>query len=150
MQVRFADVMPQRRQENPRQILTQNLSLPSNLIEVSTIQSNDFLVVFGVFGALAGWTLVQGSVGQGEQVPGLQIALGVAAAFYLLRDRKRVPFAKAAILSAVGLIAGTFMGTLLESWLRVDLVPLGSLSSPAVVVGEGTILGLFLVLFFLG
>lgn len=58
-------------------------------------------------------------------VPTLQLALGLAAAVYFLRDQKRAGLGKAFGLATAGLVAGALLGAGVESWLRVDIVPLG-------------------------
>jgi hypothetical protein len=61
----------------------------------------------------------------GADIPGVQMALGLAAAVYFLREQKRTGLGKAFGLSVGGLVAGTLLGSLVENWLRVDIVPLG-------------------------
>lgn len=108
-----------------------------------------------VFGALAAWTLAQGLMASdpgaapGGDVPGLQIALGLAAAVYLLTEKKRVGLGKAAAIALGGLVAGTLVGSALESWLRVDVVPLFGLASPGALVSEFSLAGLAAVCVFL-
>lgn len=63
-------------------------------------------------------------VGAGD-VPTLQLALGAAAAVYFMREQKRSGLGKALGLSLGGLVLGALLGSGLESWLRVDIVPLG-------------------------
>ena len=50
---------------------------------------------------------------------------------------------KSAAISVSALVLGTIMGNIIESWLRVDIVPVLGVSSPGVVVGEFTILSLY-------
>ena len=86
-------------------------------------------------------------------VPGLQLALAVIVSLYVLRDKKRLDLGKhllfttlglisvcqasmiplntsiyavrAGGITAAGLIAGAVIGSALQSWLRVDIVPIG-------------------------
>lgn len=86
--------------------------------------------VAGVYGALAAWTLAQGLLepspaAAAADVPGAQLALATAATVYLLREQKRVGLGKAAALTLAGLVVGTFVGAAVQSWLRVDVIPLG-------------------------
>ncbi len=86
--------------------------------------------VAGVYGALAAWTLAQGLLepspaAAAADVPGAQLALATAATVYLLREQKRVGLGKAAALTLAGLVVGTFVGAAAQSWLRVDVIPLG-------------------------
>jgi hypothetical protein len=92
-----------------------------------------------VFGGLAVWTLAQGLLEPTPQaaaadVPGLQLALAIAATVYLLREQKRVGLGKAAGLALAGLLAGTLVGAGVQSWLRVDIIPLGV--SPCRICGR--------------
>lgn len=108
-----------------------------------------------VYGVLAAWTLAQGLLEPAPatpaaDVPGLQLALATAATVYLLREEKRAGLGKAAGLALAGLVAGTFLGAAVQSWLRVDIIPLGPLSSPGALVGEFSIAGLAAVCLFLG
>jgi len=150
--VRFADVTAPKK----RKLLSKKgpLKLPGGAaIAVRQMSSDSALSTAAVFGGLAAWTLAQGlffePTPMGPDVPGLQLALGTAAAVYLLRENKRVGLGKAGALAIGGLIAGSLLGSGIESWLRVDIVPLGSLSSPGVVVGEFALAGLWAATFFL-
>lgn len=145
--VRFADVMPQKTVKSP----IKSINVPNDLVTMRMLGSQDMLVVSGLYGALAAWTLVDGitTAENSQSIPGLEIALGVAAGIYFFRDKKRTTLPKAAILTLICLISGTLVGTLLESWLRVDVIPLGPLSSPGTVVGEFSLLGIYLSLLLL-
>ncbi|GAB4815532.1 hypothetical protein N2152v2_002578 [Parachlorella kessleri] len=151
--VRFADV-PQRRPAPPKSSSKPAISkLP---VGVSTPKGNDLKVQAAVFGGLAVWIAIQDwvqppgpAVGAGA-VPGFQLALGLAAAVYFLREQKRTGLFKAAGLAAGGLVGGTLLGNLIEGWLRVDIVPLGGISSPGTVIGEFAVAGLAAVALLLG
>lgn len=145
--VRFADVMPQKTVKSP----IKSINVPNDLVTMRMLGSQDMLVVSGLYGALAAWTLVDGitTTENSQSIPGLEIALGVAAGIYFFRDKKGTTLPKAAILTLICLISGTLVGTLLESWLRVDVIPLGPLSSPGTVVGEFSLLGIYLSLLLL-
>ncbi|KAG7673100.1 hypothetical protein Ndes2437A_g01224 [Nannochloris sp. 'desiccata'] len=149
--VRFADVSAPKRKPLGKK---GPLELPGGAaITVRQMSSDSAVSTAAVFGGLAAWTLAQGlffePTPMGSDVPGLQLALGTAAAVYLLRENKRVGLGKAGALAIAGLIAGSLLGSGIESWLRVDIVPLGSLSSPGIVVGEFALAGLWAVTFFL-
>ena len=94
---------------------------------------------FGVCGCLL--LPFQGSP---DHAPSLPLALGFGLALFQLR-RKDVSLGRAAGLTACGLAAGTLLGVLVESALRVDIIPLGPLSSPAAMVAEGALAGMFAV-----
>ena len=157
--VRFADVGAAPKRKSSQSKRGGGFEIPgiggNGGVALSLRQLSDqpALSTAAVFGSLAAWTLAQGfffeAATPAADVPGLQLALGTAATVYLLREYKKVGLGKAAALAVAGLVVGTVLGNGLESWLRVDLVPLGSLSSPGVVIGEGALLGLWAVTFFL-
>lgn len=93
-----------------------------------------------VFGSLAVWALVQASLESPEvqlsDTAGLQLALALGYSIYSLKENKRLPLGKAAGVSMVCLIIGAVIGTGVETWLRVDIVPLGTFASPGVMVSE--------------
>jgi hypothetical protein len=67
----------------------------------------------GVFAAAAVWALAIGAshtLGAADVAPGPPLALGVGAAVYFLRQ-KGLPLPRAAGLAALGLLAGTLVGT---------------------------------------
>lgn len=148
--VRFADVGPPSRRPPP----PQNITVAGGLVTVKQLSQDLTIQSSCIFGALAAWTLVQGlmeasPVSPSADVPGLQLALGTAATVYYLRTYKNAGLAKAGGLALGGLVAGTLIGSGLESWLRVDLVPIGSFSSPGAVVGEFALVGLWAATLFL-
>ena len=50
--------------------------------------------------------------------------------------------ARAFALTTGGLVAGALMGSALQAWLRVDIVPLGPLDTPEVLVSELALLAI--------
>ena len=127
--------------------------LPGGGVTVRTPPGDLGVTSLAVFGALTAWTLAQGLTADPASptadVPGLQLALGLAATVYLLRDKKRVGLGKAAALALGGLLAGTAVGSAAESWLRVDVVPLFGLASPGALVSEFSLAGLWAACVFL-
>lgn len=147
--VRFADVAKPKKpkQETPRQ-------LPGNIVIAAP--ANDILLKqSGVFALLVVWTLVQALTAQPSQMgvdtgaPGIQLALSVGASVYFLRDTRKIGLGRAVAITAGGFVAGTLIGAVANNLLRVDIVPLGSFSSPGALVGEFSILGLWAVSSFL-
>lgn len=127
---------------------------PSELITLNPLsRQEDIAIVSAVFAALLLWSVVplganDGSTPGGD-VPGLQIALGLASAVYFQREKKRTPLSKSVIIAVIGLVLGTIAGAGLESWLRVDVIPLLGISNPATVVGSFSLVGLYLSLLLL-
>jgi hypothetical protein len=148
--VRFADVAHPRRQGLGG--APKPLTLPGNAVAVRKLPNQAAVTTSAVFAALAAWTLAQGILwhdpGKAD-VPGLQLALGTATAVYALREGKKVQLAKSAGIAFAGLVVGALVGSGVESWLRVDLIPLGALSSPSTVVGEFALLGVWAAVLFL-
>ena len=132
-----------------------SLSLPGGAgLALRPLSDQPAVIASAAFGGLAAWTLAQGLLAPSPaaaaaDVPGLQLALGLASSVYVLREAKRVGLGKAFGMGMGGLIAGSLVGSLLESWLRVDIVPLGALASPGALVGEFSLAGLWAACFFL-
>jgi hypothetical protein len=132
--VRFADVRrraappaPAGAAQKAQQLLQ---SLPGGGVALARPPPRAAATAAAVYGGLAAWTLAQGLLEPSPEaaaadVPGVQLALATAACVYLLRDQKRVGLGKAAALALAGLVAGTFLGAAVQSWLRVDIIPLG-------------------------
>jgi len=56
---------------------------------------------------------------------------------------------KATIITIGGLVAGAVVGSAVENWLQVDIVPFLGLHSPAAVVSEFILFSQFLVSLYL-
>ena len=85
-------------QRPPPQVLLP--SLPGGGLQLRPSTGQDLTQQAVLFGALALWTLVQGmtdapGVAPSQNVPGLQLALGLAASVYFLKERKGAPLGKA-------------------------------------------------------
>ncbi|GLC38656.1 hypothetical protein PLESTB_000457000 [Pleodorina starrii] len=111
-------------------------SVPSNR-QVALVQA-------GVFTGLGLWALAQVLLespdAQLADTAGLQMALALGYSVYSLRENKRMELGKAAALTFGCLFAGALIGTGIESWARVDIVPIGNFGSPGVFVAEVVIL----------
>lgn len=57
---------------------------------------------------------------------------------------------KASIIVIGGLVAGAVVGSAVENWLHVDIVPFLGLHSPAAVISEFILFSQFLVSVYLG
>lgn len=56
---------------------------------------------------------------------------------------------RATVITLGGLVAGAVMGSAVENWLQVDVVPFLGLHSPAAVVSEFILFSQFLVSLYL-
>lgn len=52
---------------------------------------------------------------------------------------------KATVITIGGLVAGAVVGSAVESWLQVDVVPFLGINSPAAVISEFILFSQFLV-----
>jgi len=155
--VKYADV--KRQSSSGRQTIEKVASkiqgvpkMASDLIVVDPLGGRQAAVVSAVFAALLLWDIAQdlsGAGGTTEIVPGAQLALGVAAVVYFERE-KRVGLGKSFVISVIGLVVGTVLGSMVEGYLRVDIVPFLGIDSPAGVISGGAIAGLYAVAMLLG
>eukprot|EP00271_Cylindrocystis_brebissonii_P010282 TRINITY_DN26432_c0_g1_i1.p1 TRINITY_DN26432_c0_g1~~TRINITY_DN26432_c0_g1_i1.p1 ORF type:complete len:300 (+),score=45.60 TRINITY_DN26432_c0_g1_i1:319-1218(+) len=145
--VRFADV-PKPGSSLPPWLKSALKSAP---VSVEKPAGNTLAAQAAFFAALGAWTYV-GGLGQstdgfqqlgGSDIPGTQLALSFGASLYFLRQQN-VKLGKASLLTLGGVLAGALVGTLAESWLRVDIFPVLGVSSPAVLVSEFAFLSLWL------
>ncbi|CAM6127197.1 unnamed protein product [Calypogeia fissa] len=109
----------------------------------------------GVYGALIIWTFATGlsssnpaAVAAGADTPGFILAIGFGSSLYFLR-KQNIKLGKATLVTIGGLVAGALLGGLVESWLRVDIVPFLGIGSPAIVVSEFVLVSLYLTSLYL-
>jgi len=150
--VRYADVQKYR-PAKPREKTLQEKIVEKLPGQVKVEQSAKFGPGANlVFGSLAASALVQelylSSPGS-SNLPTLQLGLAFGASIYYLRDLKKLSLVRSGGLTIAGLAVGTLLGSALQSWLRVDIVPIGGLHSPSVLVAEFSILSMWLTAFFL-
>eukprot|EP01026_Neomeris_dumetosa_P049159 TRINITY_DN4269_c0_g2_i1.p1 TRINITY_DN4269_c0_g2~~TRINITY_DN4269_c0_g2_i1.p1 ORF type:complete len:284 (-),score=36.52 TRINITY_DN4269_c0_g2_i1:152-1003(-) len=147
--IKFADV---KKPPSPTKVLNQTLQkLP---FQIQTQDQQQTLILGGIYSVLAAWALLQAvsepPAAAQQDAAGVQLALAGAVGVYWLREKKRVPSLPRALgITASGIILGVLLGALLESWLRVDIVPLGNFSSPGVLIAEFGILGAWVATAFL-
>ncbi|CAG9466093.1 unnamed protein product [Pedinophyceae sp. YPF-701] len=134
--VKYADVPPPK---DPK-VEVQKLmaKIPGGGVSVSTLKTVDSSLQLAnvLFGVLTLSVLTSGFTNPPgmDQPPALQIALAFAASIYLQNNRKGNGLPRAAVLTLATFVAGALLGTGLEAWLRVDLIPIGSFSSPSCLV----------------
>ncbi|CAL9233297.1 unnamed protein product [Arabidopsis halleri] len=145
--IRYADV----KSSNPLGTSTVSRWLKNPPVSVDMPSTSDLGIQAGVYGAMMVFTYVNGSSLEssgmpyaGADVPGLILASSFGASLYFM-TKKNVKLGKAAALTAGGLVAGAVMGSAIETWLHVDVVPFLGLHSPAAVVSEFIVFSQFLV-----
>lgn len=119
--------------------------MANDMIVVDPLQGQQAATVSAVFASLLLWDVVQGiaeGASPSASIPGLQLALGVAAVVYFERE-KRVGLGKSFVIAFAGLVAGTLLGSMIESYLRVDIVPFIGIDSPAVIISGGALSALW-------
>ncbi|XWS40227.1 hypothetical protein CRYUN_Cryun18bG0122100 [Craigia yunnanensis] len=152
--VRYADVKP----VNPAgmgsmpqwvQTTVKNIS-----VSIETPSTGELGIQAGVHGALMVLTYVNGASTSsgvpfaGPDLPGLILASSFGASLYFM-TRKNVNLGKATVITIGGLVAGATVGSAVENWLQVDIVPFLGIHSPATVVSEFILFSQFLVSLFL-
>ncbi|KAI4297797.1 hypothetical protein L6164_037663 [Bauhinia variegata] len=128
-------------------------TMKNSPISVETPSISDIGVQAGVYGALMGLTYINGASTPsapygGADVPGLILAGSFGASLYFM-TKKNVKLGKATVITLGGLIAGAVVGSAVENWLQVDVVPFLGIHSPAAVVSEIIIISQFLVSLYL-
>ncbi|XP_030514247.1 protein CHAPERONE-LIKE PROTEIN OF POR1, chloroplastic [Rhodamnia argentea] len=139
--IRYADVKPigtPTMGSMPQWLQT---TVKNSILSVEAPSTRDLGLQVGVYGALIVLTYVNGastlSVAPyaGADVPGLILASSFGASLYFM-TKKNVKLGKATIITIGGLVAGAVVGSAVESWLQVDIVPFLGIHSPAAVISE--------------
>ncbi|XP_010555216.1 PREDICTED: protein CHAPERONE-LIKE PROTEIN OF POR1, chloroplastic [Tarenaya hassleriana] len=154
--IRYADVKPSNVLGRGSVSQWMQASMKNPPVSFETPSMSDLGLQAGVYGALMVLTYVNGSSTEsssmpyaGADVPGLILASSFGASLYFM-TRRNVKLGKAAAITVGGLVAGAAVGSAVESWLQVDVVPFLGLHSPAAVVGEFIIVSQLLVSLFIG
>ncbi|KAF3787031.1 CHAPERONE-LIKE PROTEIN OF POR1 [Nymphaea thermarum] len=147
--IRFADVRTVSR-SGPNTLPGWLKSIP---LSVNVPPATSVRIQAGVYGALMISAYINGvsSPGvpyAGADVPGFILATGFGASLIFL-TKKNVGLGKAAVLTVGGLAAGAAVGSVVEQWLQVEIVPLLGLHSPAALISEFILLSQFLVSLYL-
>ncbi|XP_060168656.1 protein CHAPERONE-LIKE PROTEIN OF POR1, chloroplastic [Lycium barbarum] len=151
--VRFADVKAANASgmgSMPKWLQT---SVKSSPVSVEAPAAKELGVQAGVYGALMVLTYVNGAstpsgVSYGADVPGLILATSFGATLYFM-TKKNVKLGKASVITIGGLVAGAVVGSAVENWLQVDIVPFLGIHTPATVVSEFILFSQFLVSLYL-
>lgn len=150
--IRYADVKPVNAPgmgSMPRWLQSTVRNSP---ISIETPSSGDLGIQAGVYGALMVLNYVNGastfSSAAAADVPGLILASSFGASLYFM-TKKNVKLGKATLITIGGLAAGAVVGSAVENWLQVDIVPFFGIHSPAVVVSEFILFSQFLVSLYL-
>jgi hypothetical protein len=111
---------------------------------VAGAQAGKLAAVFGGLAALAlAGALLETPEQQLADVAPLPLALAGAAGVYFLRGDKRLSLARSSGITAGAALAGVLLGSALNAWLRVDIVPLGNFGSPGVLLTDSAILAIW-------
>ncbi|PIA25156.1 hypothetical protein AQUCO_12400010v1 [Aquilegia coerulea] len=152
--VRYADVKPvnsPRMGSMPQWLQTTVKNAP---ISLEAPPANNLGIQAGVYGALMALTYVNGTSTSstaayaGADVPGLILATSFGASLYFM-TKKNIKLGKSTVITIGGLVVGAVVGSAVENWLQVDIVPFLGIHSPAVVVSEFIIISQFLVSLYL-
>ncbi|XRB16473.1 POR1 chaperone-like protein [Pseudoscourfieldia marina] len=145
--VRFADV---RGAPKPPRLGTKD-GAPFKLPDITKISAPSDLTFSGslvpsvVFAVLVGWAVLQASSTGPMDVdaPLLQVGIALGMSTYILRSERRLSLPASLGVSVGGLAVGATLGGVAQSWLRVDLAPLGPVHSPASLVALCALLGIW-------
>ncbi|KAI8553981.1 hypothetical protein RHMOL_Rhmol05G0061000 [Rhododendron molle] len=123
-------------------------------VSFETPDTGDLGIQAGVYGALMVLNYVNGASTSsaapyaGADVPGLILATSFGATLYFM-TKKNIKLGKATVITIGGLVVGAAVGSVVENWLQVDIVPFFGIHSPAVIVSEFILFSQFLVSLYL-
>ncbi|KAF6140482.1 hypothetical protein GIB67_010312 [Kingdonia uniflora] len=140
--IRYADVktinVPELGNPMPRWLQAAVKNPP---VSVEAPSPSNVGIQAGVYGALMVLTYANGvstsSAGRyaGADIPGLILATSFGVSLYFL-TKKKIKLGKAVVITIGGLVVGAIVGSAVENWLQVDIVPFLGVHSPAAVVSE--------------
>ncbi|MCL7046275.1 hypothetical protein MKW94_025436 [Papaver nudicaule] len=148
--IRYADVQTVNGPEMSSTPQSLQATLKRIPVSVEAPSANNLGIHAGVYGALMGLTYINGaSVSSvepyaGADIPGLILAAGFGASLYLLTKKNSSP-RMSTVITIGGLVVGATVGSAVEDWLQVDIIPFLGIRSPAVVVSEFILFSQFLV-----
>nr|CAD1835168.1 unnamed protein product [Ananas comosus var. bracteatus] len=152
--IRYADVKPVRSAGTgpmPQWVQSTMKNIP---VSIEPPSPSNLAVQAGVYGAMMVFTFASGTSANipatysGADVPGVVLATGFGASLYFL-TKKNISLGKAAVITVGGLVVGAVVGSAVENWLQVDIVPFFGIHSPAVIVSEFILFSQLLVSLYL-
>ncbi|KAJ0967876.1 hypothetical protein J5N97_024793 [Dioscorea zingiberensis] len=152
--IRYADVKPARNAGFSSLPPWLQATVKNPPVSVEAPSPSSLGVQAGVYGALMVFTFVSGAstsstgIYTGGDVPGIILATGFGASLYFL-TKKNITLGKAAVITIGGLVVGAIVGSAMENWLQVDIVPFFGIHSPAVIVSEFVLFSQLLVSLYL-
>ncbi|CAL5376979.1 unnamed protein product [Camellia sinensis] len=139
--IRYADVKPVNAPGMGSMPQWLQATVKNPLISIETPSSGDLGIQVGVYGALMALSYVNGAstfstaLYASADVPGLILATSFGASLYFM-TRQNVKLGEGNCNYHRGLVTGAVVGSVVENWLQVDIVPFLGIHSPAVVVSE--------------
>lgn len=151
--IRYADVKPVKSAGAGAIPQWMQATMKNAPVTFETPSSNSLGIQSCIYGALMVFTYASGSSSSlpsaytSPDVPGFILATGFGASLYFLA-KKNMNLGKAALITVGGLAAGATVGSAVENFLQVDIVPFLGIHSPAVVVSEFILFSQLLVSLF--
>jgi hypothetical protein len=149
--IRYADVKPASAGVMGSMPQWLQRTMKSSPLSVEIPSTGNLGLQAGVYGAFMVLTYANGVTTAsyaGADVPGLILASSFGASLYFM-TKKKVKLGKATVLTIGGLVAGAAVGSAVENWLQVDIVPLFGIHTPATVISEFILFSQFLVSLYL-
>ncbi|KAL6965125.1 hypothetical protein U1Q18_036180 [Sarracenia purpurea var. burkii] len=152
--IRYADVKPLNAPGMGSMPQWLQTTVKNSSVSFEKPDAGDLGIQAGVYGALMVLNYANGSSSSstvpyaGADVPGLILATSFGASLYFM-TKKNIKLGKATVITIGGLVVGAAVGSLVENWLQVDIVPFFGIHSPAVIVGEFILFSQFLVSLYL-
>jgi len=155
--VRYADVPTKKRSSSQRSSPSpQQTALLQKVPGGLTVETPKQSIVAGqsaVFAACAVSAVIQLMLEspdvQAAETGALQMGAAFAFAIYCFREYKKLSFGRAIGLTTASFVAGIMIGSLVNAWLNVDIVPLGPINSAGVFVAEFAIVSMWASCLFL-
>uniref|UniRef100_A0A0D9Z1T3 Uncharacterized protein n=1 Tax=Oryza glumipatula TaxID=40148 RepID=A0A0D9Z1T3_9ORYZ len=151
--IRYADVKPVKSAGSGTVPQWMQATMKNAPVTFEAPSSSSLGIQSCVYGALMVFTYASGSATSlpstytSPDVPGFILATGFGASLYFL-TKKNMNLGKAALITVGGLAVGATVGSAVENWLQVDVVPFLGVHSPAVVVSEFILFSQLLVSLF--